>query len=576
VFRGRCLICVFMDPARILVWNVRGLNSTSRQDAVRPLVKLQELTLCAKPKWRLSPKESCSLCWAPTFLVMLNSQLRGQWGDPNVLLQSAATSDSDHCPLLLGLKDNKVGKRRFHFEAFWPKLEGFHEAVEQAWQSVQPRVCPLLNLHLKFRAVAKGLQAWSDKEVGHVESQVALAREVLHQLEIAQDSQVLIHEETMLRNMLKKQTLVLASLQRTIARLRSRIGWLKEGDANTNFFHTHARHRKRKNFIAKLVADSVVCTSHEDKSRAVDDFYIKLLGTTANRAHSIDLQALGIPSHDLADLDAPFSEKEVWETIKQLPSDKAPGPIGFTGGFYKACWPIIKQDMMRAVSAIWSRRFRNFDKLNSAYITLIPKVVGADQVKDFRPISLVHSFAKLITKLLSNRLAGKLNEMVSPNQSAFTKGRFTQDNFMLVQQTARFLHQRKQSHILFKLDISKAFDSVSWPFLLEVMQHLGFGQIWRDIISGLLGSASTKILVNGIPSDTILHQRGLWQGDPLSSMLFILAMDALGFVFAKAENDDLLQPLSIRMLHHRVSLYADDVVLFLSPVEGDIYHYEYP
>jgi hypothetical protein len=324
------------------------------------------------------------------------------------------------------------------------------------------------------------------------------------------------------------------------------------------------------------VADSVVCTSHEDKSRAVDDFYIKLLGTTANRAHSIDLQALGIPSHDLADLDAPFSEKEVWETIKQLPSDKAPEPIGFTGGFYKACWPIIKQDMMRAVSAIWSRRFKNFDKLNSAYITLIPKVVGADQVKDFRPISLVHSFAKLITKLLSNRLAGKLNEMVSPNQSAFTKGRFTQDNFMLVQQTARFLHQRKQSHILFKLDISKAFDSVSWPFLLEVMQHLGFGQIWRDIISGLLGSASTKILVNGIPSDTILHQRGLWQGDPLSLMLFILAMDALGFVFAKAENDDLLQPLSTRMLHHRVSLYADDVVLFLSPVEGDIYHYEYP
>jgi hypothetical protein len=77
---------------------------------------------------------------------------------------------------------------------------------------------------------------------------------------------------------------------------------------------------------------------------------------------------------------------------------------------------------------------------------------------------------------------------------------------MLVQQTARFLHQQKQPHILFKLDISKVFDSVSWPFLLEVMQHLGFRQIWRDIISGLLGSASTKILVNGIPGDTILHR----------------------------------------------------------------------
>jgi hypothetical protein len=82
----------------------------------------------------------------------------------------------------------------------------------------------------------------------------------------------------------------------------------------------------------------------------------------------------------------------------------------------------------------------------SAYITLIPKVEGTDQVKDFRPISLVHSFAKLVTKLLANRLATKFQEMVSPVQSAFIKDRFIQDNFMLVQQTARFLHQRKLSH----------------------------------------------------------------------------------------------------------------------------------
>jgi hypothetical protein len=253
---------------------------------------------------------------------------------------------------------------------------------------------------------------WSDKKVGHVESQLALAREVLHQLEIAQDGRVLSHEETVLKNMLKKHTLVLASMKRTIAKLMSRIGWIKEGDTNTIFFHSHACHRKRKNFITKLVADSMVCTRHEDKARTIYDFYSKLLRTIADRAHSIDLQALGMPSYDLADLDAPFSE--VWETIKKLPSDNAPGPDGFTGGFYKACWPIIKQDIMRAVSAVWSRRFRNFDKLNSAYITLIPKVVGAEQVKDFRPISLVHSFAKLITKLLANQLAGRLNEMVSP------------------------------------------------------------------------------------------------------------------------------------------------------------------
>ena len=72
---------------------------------------------------------------------------------------------------------------------------------------------------------------------------------------------------------------------------------------------------------------------------------------------------------------------------------------------------------------------------NSAFITLLPKTEEANCAKDFRPISLVHSFAKLVTKLLANRLAGRLQQMVSPNQSAFIKGKFIQDNFMLVQQT---------------------------------------------------------------------------------------------------------------------------------------------
>ena len=141
---------------------------------------------------------------------------------------------------------------------------------------------------------------------------------------------------------------------------------------------------------------------------------------------------------------------------------------------------------------------------------------------------------------------------------------------MLVQQTARFLHQQKQPRILLKLDISKAFDSVSWPFLLEILQQLGFGQIWRDIISGLLFSSSTQVLLNGIPGDNIAHRRGLRQGDPLSPMLFILIMDVLGHMISKAENEGLLQPLSRRSLHHRISIYADDVVMFLRPEASDI------
>jgi len=142
--------------------------------------------------------------------------------------------------------------------------------------------------------------------------------------------------------------------------------------------------------------------------------------------------------------------------------------------------------------------------------------------KDFRPISLIHSFAKLVTKLLANRLAPLLPSLISANQSAFVRGRKIHDNFILVQQMVKSLHKKKEAHILLNLDISKAFDSVSWSFLLEVICKVGFGQRWRYLICLLLSTSSTQVLVNGEPRDTIFHHHGLRHGDPLSPMLFIL------------------------------------------------------
>jgi hypothetical protein len=104
--------------------------------------------------------------------------------------------------------------QKFVYAELWPKLEGFQEA----WGSVSGRLCPFQNLNLKLKAVAKALQGWSDKKVGHVASQLALAREILHQLEVAQDARILSPLEVWLRCALKKHSLVLASLKRTIAR----------------------------------------------------------------------------------------------------------------------------------------------------------------------------------------------------------------------------------------------------------------------------------------------------------------------------------------------------------------------
>src|SRR6185503_10898559 len=169
---------------------------------------------------------------------------------------------------------------------------------------------------------------------------------------------------------------------------------------------------------------------------------------------------------------------------------------------------------------------------------------------------------------MANRLAPLLDNMVASNQSAFIKGRCIHDNFMLVQQTIKVLHRRKVASLFLKLDISKAFDSVAWPFLLEILSHLGFGPSWCTLIANLLKSASTQIILNGEPGDYIYHQRGLRQGDSLSPMLFILVMDVLNSLFLKAEAEGLLLPLL--STGQRMSLYADDVALFIRSEEDDL------
>jgi hypothetical protein len=269
-------------------------------------------------------------------------------------------------------------------------------------------------------------------------------------------------------------------------------------------------------------------------------------------------------------LDATFSEEEIWAAICQMSSEKAPGPDGFTGTFYKVCWPIIKVDVVNAFSCIFNLHTGPLAKLNGACITLLPKKDLAQRVQDFRPISLIHSFPKIISKVLSIRMAPYIDSLISSSQSAFIKRRCIQDNFLYVRNLARAYHRTKTPALLMKLDISKAFDSVSWEYLLELLQRKGFPARWRDWLTLLLASSSSSILLNGVPGPPIKHERGLRQGDPLSPYLFILAIDTLQNLFKVATDEGCLSPLRGRHSKLRLSLYADDAVIFLNPLKRDV------
>jgi hypothetical protein len=96
---------------------------------------------------------------------------------------------------------------------------------------------------------------------------------------------------------------------------------------------------------------------------------------------------------------------------------------------------------------------------------------------------------------------------------------------------------------------------------------MGFTLSWRNWISTLLSAASTKVLLNGNPGSRICHAGGLWQGDPLSMMLFLLVMELLHKLIRCAERWSLLQPLGPWCISYRAALYADDLVLFICPLE---------
>jgi hypothetical protein len=145
--------------------------------------------------------------------------------------------------------------------------------------------------------------------VGSIRLQLAVAREVIHKLEQAQDLLVLLTEEDLLQRELKMKCLSLASLSRTIDRQCSRLMLLREGDANTKFFHLQACHRGCKNIIPQLSHHGIVLRSNDDKAHAFFEFFDQLLGTQVARLQGVDFGALGMPHIDHG-LDQCFSEKE--------------------------------------------------------------------------------------------------------------------------------------------------------------------------------------------------------------------------------------------------------------------------
>ncbi|GKC41585.1 RNA-directed DNA polymerase, eukaryota [Tanacetum coccineum] len=352
---------------------------------------------------------------------------------------------------------------------------------------------------------------------------------------------------------------------------KAKIKWSIEGDENSKYFHGILNKKRNQTAIRGILAEGVWI---DDPNSVKNEFLSHFKERFDRPCSSRLILDMTYPNRlnldQIDDLERNVTKEEIKRAVWDCGTDKSPGPDGFTFGFYRRYWDIMEKDVVDAVSFFFTEGM--FPKgRNASFIALIPKMQDAKVVKDFRPISLIGSLYKIIAKILANCLVMVLGDLVSEVQSAFIANRQILDGPFILNELIQWCKSKKKQTMIFKIDFEKAYDSVRWDYLDDVLEKFGFGSKWRGWIHNCLHSSKGSILVNGSPTDEFHFRRGLKQGDPLSPFLFILVMESLHLSFQNVVDEGLFKGVSVgSSLQLSHLFYADDVIFMGQWSESNI------
>ncbi|GKA67634.1 RNA-directed DNA polymerase, eukaryota [Tanacetum coccineum] len=415
------------------------------------------------------------------------------------------------------------------------------------------------------------IQEWNKSNMLSVKNVKAKYKEELEALEAIIDrgdgNEEIVNKRTEVVNNIQKFDKIHSSEMAQKAKVK----WSIEGDENTSFFHG-VLNKKRSilNIRGIMVDGNWIESPKAVKGEFFQHFSSRFDKPDASRA-TINMRYPKTLTYDQQnELESEVSNVEIKRAVWDCGTDKSPGPDGFTFGFYRRFWKIIENDVYDAVKYFFT--YGNIPKgCNSSFIALIPKIPDANMVKDFRPISLIGSLYKIIAKILANRLVGVLGDIVNEVQSAFIAERQILDGPFILNEILQWSKTKKKQSLIFKVDFEKAYDSVRWDFLDDILKKFGFGEKWCKWIQSCLRSSRGSILINGSPTEEFQFYKGLKQGDPLSPFLFILIMESLHLSFQRVVDNGMFNGIKLSSsLSISHLFYADDAVFMGQWCDGNI------
>ena len=367
-------------------------------------------------------------------------------------------------------------------------------------------------------------------------------------------------------NDLKLQVNDLMNLYNEGVKIRAKVRNFNFDDKCTKFFFDQVKSKGKKKFIDKISVNGTLINDTKEIINETKSFYSSLFTEepVCDSQVNFFLSDCNTLSSDQSDsLEGPIALDEVRAALRGMKDLSSPGSDGLPKEFYLSFLDIIGEDYVIYINKCFDQ-FLLSPSQRLSYITLICKdPEQSENLKFWRPISLLNVDYKIISKILCNRLSSVMSSLVHIDQTCSVPSRSILDNCHLLRNILNYVDQNKHAGILLFIDNEKAFDRVSHQYLFKLLQAYNFGSDFRKWIELLYFQSNASVMVNGFISDSFQLERGVHQGCALSPLLYVLALEPL---LNKIRSSHLIQGLKIPGSKNFVkcSAYADDLTCILS------------